>query len=219
MIQKLREWILTAVPRNYMEMCCDLVNDLWIWYRNLKQSAGLNELLARDQVQQKYQAAVKPLKRYPKDLKAWITAWEQAIELAHKKELPAVARPEDWLRDFLNALMLIKAMWVESFRMLNCRNIIAGILTYQDIVNKLCTVVRDKAGHKGTKFKASFYSAVVDQLSHQSQINNLMGTAKALFGVVKAAGLTGPTFDRCDDQHAQGDAPGNINARLGGGAD
>jgi hypothetical protein len=76
MIQKLRKWILMAVPRNYTETCCDLVDDLWIWYKNLKQSAGLNKLLARDMVQRKYQAAVKPLKRQPEDLEAWIMAWE-----------------------------------------------------------------------------------------------------------------------------------------------
>jgi hypothetical protein len=66
------------------------------------------------------------------------------------------------LRDFLNALVPIKAIWVELFRMLNYRNIIAGILIYQDIANKLHTMVRDKAGYKGTKFEASFYSVVVD---------------------------------------------------------
>jgi hypothetical protein len=70
MIQKLHEWILIAVPRNYTETCCDPVNDLRTWYKNLKQSARLNKLLARDMVQRKYQAAVKPLKRQPEDLKA-----------------------------------------------------------------------------------------------------------------------------------------------------
>jgi hypothetical protein len=57
-------------------------------------------------------------------------------------------------------------MWVESFRMLNCRNVIAGILTYQDIANELHTAVRDETRHKGINFEAGFHSAVVDQSSH-----------------------------------------------------
>jgi hypothetical protein len=217
MIRKLREWILTAVPRNYTETCCDPVDDLRTWYKNLKQSAGLDESLARDMVQRKYQAAVKPLKRQPEDLEAWITAWEQAIESARKKELPAVARPEDWLREFLNALAPIKATWVESFRMLNRRNVIAGILTYRDVANELRTAVRDETRHKGINFEAGFHSAVVDQSSHQSQTNNSTAITEASFGVAKAAGLTGPIFDGGDDQHAQGDAPGDAHARPGGG--
>jgi hypothetical protein len=46
-----------------------------------------------------------------------------------------------------------------------------------------------------------------------------MGTAEALFGAAKAAGLTRPTIDGCDDQHAQGDTLGDTNIHLGGGAD
>jgi hypothetical protein len=60
-------------------------------------------------------------------------------------------------------------------------------------------VVRDKTRHKGINFEASFYSAVVDQSSHQSQTNDLMAITKASFGVAKAASLTGPIFDGGND--------------------
>jgi hypothetical protein len=46
-----------------------------------------------------------------------------------------------------------------------------------------------------------------------------MGTAKALFGAAKAAGPTGPTFDRYNDQYAQGNTPGDANTHLGSRAD
>jgi hypothetical protein len=50
-------------------------------------------------------------------------------------------------------------------------------------------------------------------------MNNSMGIAKASFRAAKAAGPTGPTFDGCDDQHTQGDAPGDTNTCLGDRAD
>ena len=74
--------------------------------------------------------ATKPSKKQPKDLDTWITAWEQAIELAQRKELSLVAHPEDWLDDFLNALAPIRQGWVNSFELLNQRKVIAKELTY-----------------------------------------------------------------------------------------
>jgi hypothetical protein len=68
------------------------------------------------------------------------------MEKAQRKELLAVARPEDWLRDLLQALATIKPIWVESFRMLSHKDVIQGVLTYRDVANKLCVIVDE--GHE-----------------------------------------------------------------------
>jgi hypothetical protein len=38
--------------------------------------AGLSKLLVRDLVKKKYEAAIKLLKKAPKDIDTWVTAWE-----------------------------------------------------------------------------------------------------------------------------------------------
>jgi hypothetical protein len=60
-------------------------------------------------------------------------------------------------------------------------------------------VVKDKTRHKGINFEASFHSVVIDQLSYQSQINDLTAITKVSFRVAKAAGLTEPIFDGGND--------------------
>jgi hypothetical protein len=212
MILKLSDWIRTTVVKDYFRTCCNPIDDLRTWYENLKRSAGLDKSQARELVKKKYQAATKPLKKQPKDFDAWTTAWEQAIELAQRKELSLVAHPEDWLDDFLNALAPIKQGWVNSFELLNRRKVIAKELTYRDVASEFRTAIRRETKQERTKYAAGFH-AVVDQPSQQSRTDDWTATAEASFGVAKAAGPPGPTFDGDDDQHAQGDAPGDDHKR------
>jgi hypothetical protein len=88
-LKEIREWVISAVAKDYADTCCRPREDLRTWYTNLKRLAGLDESLARSLVQSKYLAAVKPLKKLPKNLDPWITDWEKAMEQAQRKELLA----------------------------------------------------------------------------------------------------------------------------------
>lgn len=213
-VKKLRDWILSATEKYYSDTACEPNEDPRTWYKNLKQSAGLEETLVLDNVHRAYQTATKPLKKQPKDFEIWITTWERAMDKAKKKELPEVARPETWFRDFLNALAVIKPSWVESFRMLHRRNVLTGTLTYRDVANELRTSVREEM--KPERVKAgpfahgSFLTDVVSQ-TQQSQMNKEhTAIVDASFGVATAAGQKGPTFaGKGGDHHTQADAQGD----------
>jgi hypothetical protein len=92
--------------------------------------ARLSKSLARDLVKKKYEAAIKPLKKAPKDMDTWVTAWEQAIEEAYERKLGIVADPEDWFDDFLQVITLVKPAWAEMYELLNWEKIITGTVTY-----------------------------------------------------------------------------------------
>ena len=213
MVKNLEDWIIKSTAQHFTDTCCKPTEDVRTWYKKLKESAGLKGSLARDLVKRTYEAAVKPLRKEPKDFETWITTWERAVDKAQEKGIPAVANPEDWLRDFLKALQPVRPNWVESFYMLHGDNVTEGSLSFRDVGNKLRTAVRE-FDSKSERTTGSFLSAVVDLPSQQSQANRQIPTAGGSFGVATATGPTGPTFAGSGDQHTKADAPGDRRQRF-----
>lgn len=216
MIKKLEDWIIGSTAQHYTDTCCKPTENVRTWYTMLKQSAALKESLVRDLAKRTYEAAVKPLKKEPKDYEVWITTWERALDKAIEKEIPAVTNPEDWLRDFLKALQPIRPNWVESFYMLHGDSVEQKILSFRDVGNKLRTAVRefDSKSERTRLATGSFLTAVVDLPSQQSQANEQISSADGSFGVATATGRTGPTFAGSGNQHTKADAPGDRRQRF-----
>ena len=66
-IRTLKDWVTQAVAQRYVDSSCAPTDSLHEWYKKLKEHAGIRKGLDKKAARDKYQAAVTPLKKPPKD--------------------------------------------------------------------------------------------------------------------------------------------------------
>ena len=67
-IASLKEWVRQSVSEHLVRTACAAKDPIHIWYKNLKEGAGVTVEWERLVVQKEYRAAIKPLIRLPKDI-------------------------------------------------------------------------------------------------------------------------------------------------------
>ena len=67
-IRTLKDWVTTqGVAQHYVDSSCAPTDSLHEWYKKLKEHAGIRKGLDKKNTRDKYQQAVTPLKKPPKD--------------------------------------------------------------------------------------------------------------------------------------------------------
>lgn len=87
----------------------------------------MDELDKVNQAIDKYDEAVKPLTRNPKDMQGWLRTWETAVLKAQDSKLPGIDNSHIWWRQFDKAVRPAGyGTWCDSFQMGN-RELITAI--------------------------------------------------------------------------------------------
>ena len=92
-IRSLTDWVLEAVAQRYVDSSCVPTESLHEWYKKLKEHASIGKGLDKKNTRDKYQQAVTPLKKPPKDWNTWLDAWEEAVSTGLQKNLAEAKDP------------------------------------------------------------------------------------------------------------------------------
>ena len=106
-IRSLTDWVLEAVAQRYVDSSYVPTESLHEWYKKLKEHAGIRKGLDKKIARDKYQQAVTPLKKPPKDWNTWLDTWEEAISTGLQKDLFEAKDSSVWCDDFLGAIKLV----------------------------------------------------------------------------------------------------------------
>jgi hypothetical protein len=76
-IKDLKTWIHKSVSEDYIRTSCSPLENLRIWYQNLKENIGIDDERLKADVRDEYRKAVAPIKT-ARGLDKWITQWEKS---------------------------------------------------------------------------------------------------------------------------------------------
>ncbi|KAK4151022.1 hypothetical protein C8A00DRAFT_17532 [Chaetomidium leptoderma] len=136
-VMDLKKWISTTISPHLMQTCCPTGKGIDVWYAKLKAQVGISDAALRDMAKDRYQAAIKPLARPPKDMSAWVTEWEERLAEAKKNGVGRVQHATDWFEDFDRAIRGFSPAyrtWAQTFAATNTEAIdndtlAAGVLS------------------------------------------------------------------------------------------
>jgi hypothetical protein len=113
--ERLKAWVTETVDYGLRQSSCRAMWDLRTWYTNLKTSVGATEREQQTAARRKYQAAIAPLTKMPKDFAGWITTWEMATNHALVMKTGGVEDPNIWFDDLTKAIQPILGGWVTIY--------------------------------------------------------------------------------------------------------
>ncbi|KAK4119001.1 hypothetical protein N657DRAFT_605287, partial [Parathielavia appendiculata] len=141
----LSNWVYDTVAPHLRKTCCRPQKTLVEWYAALKPQVGSTSGEEDEEARDKYRQAVKPLIRHPKDMRAWLTAWEEAFIEAVEMDVPDTFKSVHWWRDFTRAVSGIGyEAWCQSYQIQNQHRISGNRLSYRDVSNAFAYMLAGK---------------------------------------------------------------------------
>jgi hypothetical protein len=157
-IKDLKTWIHKTVSEDYIHTSCSPIEDLRIWYQNLKENIGIDDEKLKADARDKYRKAVAPIKA-AKGLDKWITQWEKAMSEAKAKRIGEVSDIYSWFDDFTLAVQDVMPSWIPAYKMNKKTDVQNGNLSYRTVGNDFRDQLRmlAKSSNKSVKIaKGSF---------------------------------------------------------------
>lgn len=142
-IKEIRDWVGETVKQHLLRTACQPKETLDTWYIKLRDQVGATPDQIYDLAKTKYQLAIKPLVRQPRDITIWLAEWEEAINQAIAAGIPNVQHSRDWWTDFEQAVN--KAgfdAWCRVYRVNNKDDIRNNKLTFRTISNDFMTEIQ-----------------------------------------------------------------------------
>ena len=146
-IEKLKNWVLKTTNMHLIRTACNPTDTIKQWYANLEEQVGVNDAKQRKDARERYKMAIKSLNKQPKDILAWLSAWEQAISLAKEKKVSEAQHSSEWFEDFAVVVKPWMDYWVTSYRMMKKKEIEAGNLSFRTLANDFREEVRSAPGN------------------------------------------------------------------------
>lgn len=104
-VVKLKDWVEKTTSDHLYETACDPTDSIREWYAKLAEQVGVSETQRRQLARDRYRATVsKPLNKAPKNVLAWLSSWEQAINFAKSRGVAEVQHLANWFADFTNTI-------------------------------------------------------------------------------------------------------------------
>lgn len=206
-ISALTDWISKTVDDGIYDDNCTPGETLDVWYANLKDRAGTDELEERRQALDRYYAAVKPLTRKPRDILAWLANWEKALNEVIRAGVPGTKESSLWWPQFQTALQSVGYdTWATVYAITNRAAINNNQLTTKQLVKDFRADFRENDSQPRTIAKgafATFAGQPADQEdSGQEGSQRGLGPGPAQrTGKRKYTGGSKPSCPACDGRH------------------
>ncbi|XP_044723699.1 integrase core domain-containing protein [Hirsutella rhossiliensis] len=118
-IRDLRSWVAKTICKTYHRTCCKANQSLKQWYELLNSNAKGSEKEVRRTLHQKYEKAITPTAKPPRNWTNWSDIWIKAINEGLEGGLPEALNEEIWLRGFLRAVRPHFPHWVDTITITN----------------------------------------------------------------------------------------------------
>lgn len=219
-IKEIRDWVGETVKPHLLRTACQPKENLKAWYTKLRDQVGATPDQIYDLAKSKYQSAIKPLARQPRDITTWLAEWEEAINQAMAASIPNTQHSRDWWTDFEQAINKVGfEAWCRVYRVNNKDDIRNNKLTFRTVSNDFTTEIQATQPPGTTKrtiqkgaHAVSFKGAQADKTtelttssppssgpspkSTKPQRRKRKNTDGATSGC-RACGIPGHTLDKC----------------------
>lgn len=179
-VKDLKTWILKTVSGDYLRTSCPPEEELYNWYKNLKENVGVSNERLKAGVRDRYRKAIVPSKT-TKGLDRWIAQWETAMSEAITKKIGEISETSFWFDDFAMAVQEIMPTWITMYRMMKMEDIRTGNLTFRTVGNDCRDQLRvlGKSTNKPVKIaRGSFgpaFAGAEEPPADESQVQNERG--------------------------------------------
>jgi len=155
-VTALQSWVLATVSTDFQMSCCPENSTLDVWYRALELSGASYQRNRVADVRERYQRAVKPLTKAPRNFEAWVTEWESAVAEAKSVGVGETREAISWAPDLAKALGNIKPVWTENFTTNNRLAIESNTISYVQVAGDLRYNWKTNYQARGTVSKGAF---------------------------------------------------------------
>jgi hypothetical protein len=135
--EKLISWIYSTVSTTYRKTCCIEGQTLDKWYSAFKKIGLSYETNRIPDARARYQRAIKPLSKLPKNFDDWLTEWETAMAEGQELKITDTQSAQYWVPDLTKALRYVLPMWASSFEIHNTDNLADDKLDYRKVASDL----------------------------------------------------------------------------------
>jgi hypothetical protein len=135
--EKLIAWIISTVSATYRKTCCTEGDSLDKWYQGFQKIGSAYEDNRIPDAREKYQLAIKPLSKLPKDFGSWLTRWETAIAEGQDLNIAETQTAQYWAPDLTKALRSVLSIWASSFDLINKKDIKENKLDFREVAADL----------------------------------------------------------------------------------
>jgi hypothetical protein len=132
-LEKLITWIISTTSKTIWITCCKEEETMDKWYLALKATGAAYERNRVPDARAKYQQAIKPLSKLPRNFDQWLTEWETAVAEGQELQLPDTQRATFWARDLAKALLNAMPFWANNFISINEEKIESNELDFRDV--------------------------------------------------------------------------------------
>ncbi|KAK4118230.1 hypothetical protein N657DRAFT_536807, partial [Parathielavia appendiculata] len=141
----LSNWVYDTVAPHLRKTCCRPQKTLVEWYAALTRQVGSTSGEEDEEARNKYRQAVKPLIRHPKEMRAWLTVWEEAFTEVVEMDVPDTFKAVHWWRYFTRSVSGIGyEAWCQSYQIQNQHRISANRLSYREVSNAFAYMLAGK---------------------------------------------------------------------------
>ena len=136
-IKEVRKWFFRTVAPEHRRLSMEPTESMHHWYNNLKERLGRDTDRVREISRKKFRDASTPLKNVPKDLGAWITNWETALNESQLNGATENEKSSIWFPISEEALHRVMPYWFSSYRENYRKEIGSDELSHREFINSL----------------------------------------------------------------------------------
>jgi len=136
-VTTLSNWIVSTTATAIRESCCDEDKTIDEWYLAFKQTGAPYEALQVINLRTRYQAAIKPLSKMPRNFSEWIREWETTMIEGQRIEYPETKMANIWARDLIKALEHALPSWSSTALGIHRTKINDDTLNFREVVAEI----------------------------------------------------------------------------------
>ena len=95
-LAELEKWVLETVSPHLAEVVCNPSEGVNQWYVSLKNRTGITPDVETRAARDKYIVVLQQTSKPPKDIKAWVRSWEEALTKARSVGVKVAETAIDW---------------------------------------------------------------------------------------------------------------------------
>ncbi|KAL1996469.1 hypothetical protein VTN49DRAFT_90 [Thermomyces lanuginosus] len=200
----LEKWVLETISPHLAEVACSPSEGVHQWYINLKNRTGVTPDVEIRSARDKYLAALQQATKPPKDVKAWVRNWEEALTRAKTVGVKVAETAIDWWDAFSNAVTIFGyGDWARSYNMVHKEEIITNTLDYRKVVNDFMDCLRLPASKPKVVAKGVFPTFGTEDGRHDEE-SDTNSTQSTRDDRQKSSSLVERDYRRHKRQHSDG---------------
>lgn len=136
-LEKLISWVFSTTSKTLLKTCCREGETLDEWYQAFKKVGSAYEDNRIPDARARYQRAIKPLSKLPKNFDDWLAEWENAIAEGQELKIGDIQTAQYWAPDLTKALRNVLPMWATSFDLINKKVIKDDSIDFREVTADL----------------------------------------------------------------------------------